>query len=84
MLRFYDPEGIFSTASYEGYPYRVLQALRPWVRWYPGNLDIPVEMVRAETLVVWCGPPAPRPLQPTPQEILDGARWAYGLDLGNG
>lgn len=44
--------------------------------WTPGDArmltaDLPARC--APTLVVWCGPPAPHPLVPTPEQLLHAA-----------
>jgi hypothetical protein len=48
--------------------------------WTPGDadfLDGPAFVIDDEPpyVTIWCGPPAPHPLPPTPEEIIAGAAW---------
>lgn len=70
-------------ATYRGYPVNVAMPYPPGsliARGWSENQDITLESVMPPIRKIWCGPPAPLPAVPTPEEILYGALAIYLAD----
>lgn len=55
-------------------PLRVLRPRKGSIRWEQFRDGDPLGKPHI-TIEIWCGPEAPYPLPPTPEQILDGAAW---------
>jgi hypothetical protein len=80
-LKFYDPTGCYKTAKRhtddgQAYPFIMLESwkLKP-VKWTDEVLTPTPKVLHIPRVWICCGPDAPFPLPPTPEQILDGARW---------
>jgi len=83
MLRYYDPTGFARDAkawTEDGfrYPFTAMDPTRPHVFKWTDEVPPPTQVLEVHIVAIHCGPDAPYPLPPNPQQILDGA-----LGLGN-
>lgn len=83
-MQYYDPTGFARTAKVwtedgHRYPFPMLAAWKQRPIKWTGVAVEPTIVLDVPMVVIYCGPDAPYPAVPTPEQILDSARWLHML-----